>query len=194
MKCMASGQNGHPVARHARPQKHSQPRHVCVRALWKISVFHKNFWNRKSALAVLLVPPGRFGLTGPSARKHVESGSEAKRGSVCTATTVSAKSQSLKAARMETVLHGRIGLSGVPALKPAEKGLDSGIEFASLGTKKTARGTLSDQTLVSSEIARFGLNGKAGPNAQSHAASVRNSASGFAKTEKQEKIVSDQAS
>ena len=145
---MASGQNGQPVARHVRRPKHLQPRLVCVLASWKISVFHKNSWNLKNALEVLLVQPGRFGQTGPSARKHAESGSEAKRESVCTVTIVSAKSQSLRVAQTETVRLGRIGLSGVPALKPAGKGLDLEIEFVSSGMKKIATGTLSDQTLA----------------------------------------------
>jgi hypothetical protein len=192
-KSMASGQNGKPVARHVRHQKHSQPRRVCVRASWKINVFHKNCWNRKNALAVLLVQPGQFGQTGPSAQRHVESDSEAKRENVCTETTVSAKSQSLRAAQMETVLPGRIGSSGVPALKPAEKGHDSGIEFASLGMKKTAKEIPSGQILVSSEIVLFGRTGKPGPNAQNHVVSVKNCVSVFARTEKQEKTVLDQA-
>ena len=192
-KSMASGQNGKPVARHVRPQKHTQHRHVCVRASWKINVFHKSCWNRKNALAVLLVQPGQFGLTGPSAQKHVESDSEAKRENVCTGTTVSAKSQSLKAAPTETVLLGRIGSSGVPARKPAEKGHGSGIEFASLGMKKTAKETLSGQILVSSEIALFGRTGNPGPSAQNHVVSVKNCDSVFARTEKQEKTVLDPA-
>ena len=176
---MGSGLNGVLAARHVLPRKPSPHSLAYVLAWSRINVFHRSFWNRKSVQAVLLVPPGRFGLTGLSAQKHAESDSEARLGSAYMVTIVKEILPNRNRVRTETVQHGLIGLSGVLAQKLAAKDPDSGTEFVNSDTKKTAMETLLGLNLATSENVQCGQTGKNGRNVQNPVATDRSFVSEF---------------